>query len=46
MINTEGVAGSLASSKGFLVLEEVNPGEGFWLNCIEGVTLECNYSGG
>jgi len=28
-----------AQSKGFSVLETINPGEGFWMNCTEVVTL-------
>ena len=29
-----------AESKGFRVLEEINRGEEFWVNCTEAVTLE------
>ncbi len=29
-----------AGSKGFIVLEEINPGEGFWVNCIDDMTLQ------
>ena len=29
-----------AQSKGFSVLGEINPGEGFWVNCTVEVTLE------
>jgi len=29
-----------ADSKGFSVIENINPGEGFWVNCTEAVTLE------
>ena len=28
-----------AESKGFNLLEEINPGEGFWVNCSEPITL-------
>ena len=29
-----------AQSKGFSVIENINPGEGFWVNCNEAITLE------
>jgi hypothetical protein len=29
-----------AKSKGFSLLDEINPGEGFWVNCMEGITLD------
>ena len=29
-----------AESKGFVLLQEIEPGEGFWVNCNEAKTLE------
>ena len=29
-----------AESKGFSVLENINPGEGFWVNAIQQITLD------
>jgi hypothetical protein len=29
-----------AESKGFTLLENINPGEGFWVNCMENITLD------
>ena len=29
-----------ATSKGFVILEQLGPGEGFWINCVEAITLE------
>jgi len=29
-----------AQSKGFTALEDINPGEGFWVNCTEAITLQ------
>jgi len=29
-----------AESKGFTVLSDIEPGEGFWVNCTEAVTLD------
>ena len=31
---------SYAESKGFELIEEINPREGFWVNCTEAIMLE------
>jgi len=35
----EETAGEYATSKGFAVLTTINPGEGFWVNCLSGQTI-------
>ena len=29
-----------AQTKGFIVLDEIKPGEGFWINCTEAIALQ------